>query len=263
MTSRPLQREACDDALTFYDQIANRYDDVTARDRRIEAVRTYVDAVVTSLEPESVLDVACGAGLYAVEFARRGIPVVGLDLSGKMLEKAKRTATAERLPATWVRSPMQNLTDAIGQQTFDLILCMGNSLPHLLSISDLQQTLRAFHHHLNAQGHLTLQLLNYEKTVGRGERMVGISKGAEGTEYIRFYDFDTPFLRFNVLRVEWHGTTPTHHLATTTLRPYRERELKHALTNAGFRDPMALGGLDMSPFEPGEDDVLVLTASRK
>ena len=48
--------------------------------------------LVRSLAPQSVLDAGCGTGRVAIELARHGIDVVGVDRSPEMLEAARRKA---------------------------------------------------------------------------------------------------------------------------------------------------------------------------
>src|SRR2546430_10739551 len=47
---------------------------------------------VTSLGVSSVLDAGCGTGRVAIELARRGLDVVGVDLDAAMLAVARRKA---------------------------------------------------------------------------------------------------------------------------------------------------------------------------
>ncbi len=47
---------------------------------------------IASLGPASVLDAGCGTGRVAIELARRGIEVVGVDLDIDMLAAARRKA---------------------------------------------------------------------------------------------------------------------------------------------------------------------------
>jgi len=49
---------------------------------------------VASLDPApaTVLDAGCGTGRVAVELARRGIAVVGVDVDASMLDRARRSA---------------------------------------------------------------------------------------------------------------------------------------------------------------------------
>src|SRR5690242_14604202 len=48
--------------------------------------------LVESFGPRTVLDAGCGTGRVAVELARRGIAVVGVDLDPQMLATARRKA---------------------------------------------------------------------------------------------------------------------------------------------------------------------------
>src|SRR5579863_6979176 len=47
---------------------------------------------VVSLRPTSVLDAGCGTGRVAIELARRGLDVVGVDLDPVMLRQAEAKA---------------------------------------------------------------------------------------------------------------------------------------------------------------------------
>ena len=49
-------------------------------------------ALCGDVEGKRVLDVGCGSGRYAVEFARRGAQVVGLDFAPAMIDMAARRA---------------------------------------------------------------------------------------------------------------------------------------------------------------------------
>jgi SAM-dependent methyltransferase len=78
---------------------------------------------------ERVLDVACGTGIVALEAARRvgpGGQVLGVDLSGRMVEAAQRLARAQGLGhAAFARMDAQalQLRDAGGDDGFDAALC--------------------------------------------------------------------------------------------------------------------------------------------
>jgi cyclopropane fatty-acyl-phospholipid synthase-like methyltransferase len=53
-------------------------------------------AILAPLNGKRVLDVGCGPGRYAIEFARRGArEVVGVDFAPAMLELAREAAAAE------------------------------------------------------------------------------------------------------------------------------------------------------------------------
>lgn len=68
----------------------------------------------------TALDVPCGNGRHAVELARRGILMTGLDLSTGFIDEARRTAPE----IEWIHGDMRNLA---GPCRFDAAYCWGNS----------------------------------------------------------------------------------------------------------------------------------------
>jgi len=75
--------------------------------------------LVVSLGPASVFDAGCGTGRVAIELARRGIDVVGVDLDPVMLGQAERKAPE----LTWVRG---DLAEVDLGRTVDAVVMAGN-----------------------------------------------------------------------------------------------------------------------------------------
>lgn len=96
----------------------------TDYDRRFEALADAGRDVhgearfVASFEPRRVLDAGCGTGRVAVELARRGIEVVGVDRDAAMLDAARIKA-----PLVWVEADLSTLD--LGRR-FDLVVMAGN-----------------------------------------------------------------------------------------------------------------------------------------
>ncbi|GHJ18432.1 class I SAM-dependent methyltransferase [Streptomyces albus] len=63
-----------------------RFDGIAARGGDVHGEATLVRA----LGPSSVLDAGCGTGRVAIELARHGIDVVGVDVDASMLATARR-----------------------------------------------------------------------------------------------------------------------------------------------------------------------------
>lgn len=65
-----------------------------------------MDLLVEMAQPtqeDAVLDVACGPGLVACEFARRSAQVTGIDITPAMIEQAEKRQSEQKLDnATWL-----------------------------------------------------------------------------------------------------------------------------------------------------------------
>jgi len=77
------------------------------------------------LQPgEAVLDLCCGPGRYAIELARRGFRVTGVDRTSPYLDEATRRAEAAGLEVELVRADMR---DFVRPGSFDACINMYSS----------------------------------------------------------------------------------------------------------------------------------------
>jgi SAM-dependent methyltransferase len=97
------------------DTYDNAWAQMAARGENIHGEADFVMA----LGPRSVLDAGCGTGRVAIELARRGVDVVGVDLDASMLERAREKA--RHLP--WIVGDLATLE--LGRR-FDVVVLTGN-----------------------------------------------------------------------------------------------------------------------------------------
>jgi len=239
--------------MPFYENIADDYDAMTDFDGRLAVAEAFIRRVLEFGQVRSLLDAAAGTGLYALAGARCGIPrIVAADISHTMLQKAREHADRMRLHIECVAADMKMLSVSL-RGAFGLVLCMGNSIPHITAPARLLQVLCGFRKLTAPGGLVCIQTLNYDRILAKRERIVSIDRQGE-REFIRFYDFpaDGGAIRFNLLRVQWpkSGSEPVRYdLHGTLLYPYRKRELQEALECAGFAIEGMYGSLALDPFD--------------
>jgi len=244
--------------MDLYEHIADEYDFVTGAAGRRQAAQAMLAELRQRHPFDSVLDVACGNGMHAMMLAGMGVAVSAADISEAMLGQARRRAADAGLAVRWVQAPMQEIAEHV-EGPFDAILCLGNSLPHLLDAHQLTRTLAGFAKLLTPRGVVVLGLLNYARVLARRERIVGVTRQGD-TQYVRFYDFLADVVRFNVLKLTWSAGGCRHDLADTLLRPYTRDEIAAACRTAGLDRIDCHAGPAFDNFDEQTSDTLMVIA---
>ncbi|MGH9297306.1 MAG: class I SAM-dependent methyltransferase [Acidimicrobiales bacterium] len=101
-----------------------RFDELEASGTKVHGEADFV----MSFAPESVLDAGCGTGRVALELARQGVYVVGVDRDESMLSVAEQRASAlsELVPAVRLRFVASDLAGLDLGGTFDVAVMAGN-----------------------------------------------------------------------------------------------------------------------------------------
>lgn len=103
-------------------------------------------SMIRSLGPRSVLDAGCGTGRVAIELARHGIEVVGVDIDPSMLAEAMRVAP----DLEWVQADLTTLD--LGR-SFDVVVLAGN-VPLFCDVATRNALVVASAAHVNSGGSL-------------------------------------------------------------------------------------------------------------
>jgi glycine/sarcosine N-methyltransferase len=204
------------------------------------------------------LDCGCATGSQALALAGLGWNVAGIDSEEAMTDiassRARSSALADR--ASFACADILDIGRLFAQTRFDLILCLGNTLPHIRgegAASFLAQA-RGL---LEKGGALVLQLLNFAlPEVTAGYQFPDIE--AAGCVMRRSYrgtgnDREKGALRF-VVELSQAGRSE---IAETLLQPITPRGLLALLRGAGFGTPRlfpswdsGLGLGDSVPCDP-------------
>lgn len=92
-----------------------RFDRLAASGRDLHGEARFVRAY----GPTTVLDAGCGTGRVAIELARHGIEVTGVDVDTSMLATARELG----LEVTWVEADLRSLDL---DRTFEVVVMAGN-----------------------------------------------------------------------------------------------------------------------------------------
>ena len=251
----------------MYDKFSSDYDRFVNWAGRLAVELPFLESKLQHAGARRVLDAACGTGQHAIALAQRGYDAVGADLSAGMIGRARASAKAESVPARFVVAGFGELLAQVGGG-FDALLCLGNSLPHLLTPSDLAAALADFAACLRPGGLVLIQNRNFDRVLARQERWMEPQSHREGDQewvFLRLYDFRLDgLLDFHVVTLYRQGGEAwTQRIASSPLWPQREVELTEALSKAGLVGVTRYGDLAGAPFQPDSSPNLVLAARHK
>ncbi len=111
-------------------------------------------ALLPEVAGRRVLEVGCGTGNISLALAQRGAQVVGLDVSGPMLARARAKASRADLFPAWVRGTAGRLPFA--EASFDGVL----SILALDFMANREQVIQEMVRVLRPGGFLTVAMLN-------------------------------------------------------------------------------------------------------
>ena len=217
-----------------------------------------------------VLDAGCGAGAYAVELARRGYVVEGVDRSPHLVAEARRRALAARAHEAEGLTVSFEVGDILGLPAtgrYDGLLCRG-VLNDLLDGRSRDEAFLSFARSLRPGGAVVLDVREWEASARRKirepvfERTIETPRGALTFRSVTRVDPGT-----RRLLVEERHTLKERSGAESVaaydfqMRCWTREELEARLTRAGFGGFEFFGAYDAGAAE-GAGDRLVCVASR-
>ncbi len=150
----------------FHDREAPVYDQQPYTHNTIHEVDFLIEHL--GLAPgQSILDLGCGTGRHAIELARRGYAVTGLDLSAGMLAQARAKALQADVQIEWIQD---DATKFVLEPRFEAVICLCEGSFGLLTAADDPNEqplaiLRNVHHALKPGGRTLFTVLNGFKAI--------------------------------------------------------------------------------------------------
>jgi 2-polyprenyl-3-methyl-5-hydroxy-6-metoxy-1,4-benzoquinol methylase len=260
----------------MYDSFSQEYDHFVNWHNRLAFELPFLLEQIKSAnnkpaESIKVMDTATGTGMHAIALAQKGFIASGVDISEGMIETARQNAASANVDVSFTTAAFGEIATKTGAvfsdqgYLFDVLLCLGNSLPHVDGHAGLLDALRDFAACLRPGGLLILQNRNFDSVLAKKERwMEPQSYKSESGEtlYLRFYDFlPDGFIQFNILTLK-HAPDGqwTQSVMETRLFPITRDMILPALEKTGFTKIQLFGGLTNTPFDDQNSGNLVVTA---
>jgi len=210
-----------------------------------------IEALLQLHVPRRILDLPCGQGRHAIELARRGYEVTGVDLSPYMLGVAAERAEAARVRVRWLAGDMR---EALPGETFDLILNLFTSLGYFDDEADDRRVVRAAASMLEPGGRFLLEVINGQRVMGNFQEREWFTVGQTAVMERRSLDVSTR--RMVVERTV--SSTTGDDVSVHAVRLYNGPAVKTMLEAAGFNRVELYGDWDGAPLTPESLRVLAI-----
>jgi SAM-dependent methyltransferase len=200
-----------------------------------------IEALLQLRPPRRILDLPCGQGRHAIELARRGYQVTGVDLSPYMLGVAKQRADAAGVQVRWLTGDMR---EPLRGERFDLVLNLFTSFGYFDDEADDQKVVAAAAATVAPGGRFLLEVINGERVMGNFQEREWFTIGQ--TAVMERRSLDKGARRMVVERTvsSKDGDDTTVH----AVRLYRGPDVEAMLKAAGFGRIDLYGDWDGAPL---------------
>jgi len=253
------------DGTSGWDEYARFYDWENARTLGTRDVSFWRRVTASAASP--VLELGCGTGRLSFPLARAGVPIVGLDRSAAMLDRALRRARRRdrssgspmHTPA-FVRGDMRTLP--FSDNSFAMVVAPYGVLQSLVREEDLMSALGAVRRVLDRRGVFGIDLVpdvpnwkEYRNRVqlrGRaGNRRITLIESVRQDRRRHLTVFDQCY-------VERAGRRVSEHRFSLTFRTLPLRAFLSRLVQAGFVVEATYGDYERRPWTADADTWLIV-----
>lgn len=205
---------------------------------------------------KSVLDCACGTGKHLYMLGKLGVKVHGSDISPAMLAVAKENLARNHTTVPLILCDFTRLEDKL-KGTYDAVVCLSTSLPHLHTDEELLKALVSMKNRLNNKGILVLTQGTSHYNLYKSDKIEPVVNAPEFSR-IFFKEHDAQFQTIHVLDLHHSPTKNESNVYTMQYRILLDAEYKTLLEQAGFETVTIYGSFSGEAYDQNSRRLIVL-----
>ena len=250
-------------SVVFYEAFADSYDDMINWSSRLQAEQADIQQVFKEKNIKTIIDAGCGTGIHSIVFAKMGLKVIALDNTEEMLKVAQKNAERYKVTNVDFRlGEFTKLTKVIPEKV-DCLVCLGNSLPHLVDDEEIHIALSEFFNALEPGGFFILQMVHFDHYLDSADSAVAVTEGTRRGQKVifrRHYEFKGTKVIFHVSVYDRFRRELVENF-NAPLNAIRKDLLMNFMERAGFVDVSVSRDFSGAPVED-KDRSLVLFARK-
>ena len=146
----------------FSDWFNSPYYHLLYKNRDEKEAQFFIDNLVTHLQipkKSKILDIACGKGRHATYFNKKGMNVMGFDLSINSITTAKKNENKT------LRFSVHDMREVFKVNKFDVVTNLFTSFGYFEKSEDDQKSINAMTLNLKQEGILIIDFMNIQKVI--------------------------------------------------------------------------------------------------
>lgn len=238
---------------TFFDENYLKHWSLVLTPERTQREVDFVLETLALPEEACILDLCCGQGRHALEFAKRGYQVVGLELSETLLNHAQKQAEEQKISVDFVRSDMRCI---LFEEEFDAVVNLFTSFGYLEEDEEDERVIKAVSKALKTEGKFLIDLPNQARLM-KDFSPNYFTESSDGSVTLVESSFEvlSGRLKTRWIFIDEDGKRKER---LSIQRIYTFTELNKMLKSAGLRKKQVFGGFDGSDYKMDSKRMIVL-----
>ncbi len=243
---------------SFYTSISPFYDLIFPLNK---AQIGFVNKEIGHKKQPHILDIGCGSGNLSLELAQLGYQVQAIDYDEEMIalaEKKKQAFSMGNMPR-FQHMDMLQIDKHFSQDSFDSILCFGNTIVHLADMEAIGGFIASMAVLCRPGGKILIQLLHYENIFSNKKPQLPLIENGQ-IRFERLYHYsDNRTIDFNTsLLIKENGQFIKNSIPLFAIF---KSELESLLLTAGMSDISFYGNFKSEALE--KSSIPLVVSARK
>ena len=239
--------------MDAYHALAVSYDRLT-NDVDYEATVAFYYEILNreGLSPRTAVDLACGTGSVSAILARKGLQVIGVDLSEEMLTVAQQKTGELEDPPRFVCQSLQKLHLP---RAVDMAVCVLDSLDYITDPADCAQAIRRVYKALNPGGIFIFDVNTPEKLRAMDDQVFLDEDDDVYCVWRGEFDEETKICSYGMDLFQRRGKLWERSFEEHREYAYSQEQLVGYLKAAGFTHIEVYADRRLEPPRPGEQRI--------
>lgn len=244
--------------MDIYEDFAFDYDEFGPIDEYLGDEKAFFTSLFSKHGVKTVLDCACGTGQHLYMFAQAGYQVWGSDYSKSMLAVAGDNLAKRDQAVPLSQCDFRYLEQAF-DTTFDAVVCLTTSLPHLHTDEDLLLALRSMKNRLNKNGLLVLTQGTTHYTLALPPIEVVINRQDFSRVFVK--EHDARFQTIHVLDLYHSAQRKESSQYDIVYRILLDDDYRKLLSQTGFHNVQIYGDYHWGAYDKSSQRLVVVAES--